>query len=593
MPILDVAIPLPVDELKRVRILSCCLDTCVEEWYKKHAGYQIPAILTLMTALTCFAVVPFRGGLRYRDWTMFYATIGLLVSLSICSIMWAMVYAQEQLPKGDADWIRRVVAPGVGQHRSPLERKDYFAFTGSDYSYAIFDLKAVTGWTRTAVHGASLSGALSAIIGYVCQYVEVRQTTAKQAILWLSIQAILAILRVTVWIWNPTFDDFTMRKEWTMTHIQMSEAQLVMLWYSHINPKRSEPSMQSRTLPGTKVLPRTLHVHDLIRKHQACPPGWYYQTIPDALTIPNWVVHALHVAETEVHLLFSTAKTLKSEGSNWQKTFDRVAKAERYWDMPQWLFMLWVDAHEDETLLAQNLRGKVPKLNSYSCRIIQDADGNFSFIPYWTVDCSRLERNGNDSSLLDDPYLDGQTSLGICIFGDPNRDDYSIFSFCHAHKDQEDAAMTDQHLTIGFRAFKYHEKQKLTGLQDKVVQYHKEMWETLEAIIERARILNAARQKHEDKQALRTDEPVLSPQHRVSSDGYEPGIDGDLIGSHRIVKRPSPLPNMSGTPLRLLSQSRRVPWGYEPTVEESGEGSKGAREVEERVSCEQEQPINS
>ncbi|KAI4253389.1 MAG: hypothetical protein L6R42_007600 [Xanthoria sp. 1 TBL-2021] len=167
MPILDVAIPLPVDDLKRVRILSCCLDTRVEKWYRKHACYQIPAILTLMIALTCFAIVPFRGGFRHRDWTMFYATIGLLISLSVCSSIWAMVYAQEQLPKGDADWIRRVVEPGVRQHRSPLERKDYFAFTGSDYSYAIFDLKAVTGWARTAVHGATLSGAVSAIIGYV------------------------------------------------------------------------------------------------------------------------------------------------------------------------------------------------------------------------------------------------------------------------------------------------------------------------------------------------------------------------------------------------------------------------------------------
>ncbi|KAL8851541.1 MAG: hypothetical protein Q9221_003561 [Calogaya cf. arnoldii] len=164
MPILDVAIPLPVDAQRRIRMISCCMDTMVEKWYRKHAWYQIPTILTLMIALTCFAIVPFREGSRHWDWTMFYATIGLSVTLSVCSIMWAMVYAMEQLPQGSTDW-NPPVAPETPQQKPSMDKRDYFAFTSSGYSYAIFDLTAVTGWTRTAVHGMSLGCAISAIVG--------------------------------------------------------------------------------------------------------------------------------------------------------------------------------------------------------------------------------------------------------------------------------------------------------------------------------------------------------------------------------------------------------------------------------------------
>lgn len=224
-----------------------------------------------------------------------------------------------------------------------------------------------------------------------------------------------------------------------MTHIQMSEAQLVMLWYSHINPKRPEP--QSRTLPGTKSLPRTLHVQDLVRKHEACPPGWYYQTIPDALTLPNWVVHALHVAETEVHSLFSAAIIL---------------------------FMLWVDAHEDEALLAQNLRRKVPKWNSYSCRIIQDTDGKFSFIPYWTADRLRLKCDGTDDRLLHISPLHGRAPSGMCVFGDPGTDDYSIVTSCY--RDEEDAAMPrSQFIRTGFEDFKKYRWLDLEALRREMI----------------------------------------------------------------------------------------------------------------------------
>ncbi|KAL8649690.1 MAG: hypothetical protein Q9226_005473 [Calogaya cf. arnoldii] len=506
MPILDVAIPLPVDAQRRVRMISCCMDTLVEKWYRKHAWYKIPTILILMIALTCFAIVPFRGGFRYPDWTMFYATIGLFASLSICSCMWAMIYAQEQLPKGDADWIQRIVEPvkelAVRQQKPSLERKDYFAFIGSGYSYAILDLKAVTGWTRMVVHGASLGGALSAIIG------------------------------VAVWIWNPTFDDFTMRRDRTETHVQMSEAHLVMLWYSHINPKRPGPSVHSVTPLGTRS--QQENIHDIARKAKACPPGWYYQTIPEEFTLPNWVLHALHQAENGVHLMFNVALALcKSKGVEWQELYKKVSETQRYWDMPQWMFMLLVDAHTDEALLAQDVSRKFSNWNSYNCRIIQDSTGDFSFIPYWTTDCLSLEAN---RSLLKQPCLPGETLPGICVFGDPKRDECSIVTFCHTQTEADAAMPRSQLLDIGYDIFLHYEQPK--RLRNSIVRHSDEMWKKLELIMNRARIVYDAKTKNEKLHTIQLEngdcELLTSSMLRdtflhLHESSIHPGIDAGFL----------------------------------------------------------------
>ncbi|KAL8756367.1 MAG: hypothetical protein Q9199_002979 [Rusavskia elegans] len=542
MPVLALAIPHSIDDVARIMISSCGLSTRTGNWFKKHAWYQIPATLTFMIALTCFIIIPVRGGLRNQGWTMFNATFGLFFTLSLCSIMWAIVYAQEQVPKGDIDWIQRVTGQRSYYQKSSLERKDNFAFTGSGYSYTMFDLKAVTGKTREAVRAASMVGAGLAIIGYLCQYVEVRQTTAKQAIVWLFIQAFLAVVRVAVWILNPSFDDFSMKKERTLTHIQMSEAQLVMLWYSHIHPTRHvHPNASS----GTK----NLHIHEIARRSQACPRGWYYQSIPEVLTVPKWVLRALHVAETNVHNLFSTALLLfKSRGVEWQDTFNKVAKAERYWDMPQWIFMLWVDAHSDHSILAQDHLTKGPRWKSYSCRVIQAADGSFSFIPYWTADCLRLKHDGTDDPLRNISPLHGRTPSGMCVFGDPGTDDYSIVTSCHG--DEEDAAMPrSQSIRTGFEDFKKYKWLDLEALRREMIQHYNEMWEKLELIIHRARILNAKREEHERLQDLRprSEGKLLRPYPRFGTftSGHIPGIDGAI--SQYIESHPDTEPR-SGRP---------------------------------------------
>lgn len=83
------------------------------------------------------------------------------------------------------------------------------------------------------------------INSYVCQHVEVRGTSPAQAAKWLAIQGPFALVRVAIWIWDPDFDDFSTERhemEWIRFQpIRLSEEQLVILWHSHIPPKRIPP----------------------------------------------------------------------------------------------------------------------------------------------------------------------------------------------------------------------------------------------------------------------------------------------------------------------------------------------------------------
>ncbi|KAL8687274.1 MAG: hypothetical protein Q9224_005200, partial [Gallowayella concinna] len=526
MPILDLAVQHPVDDVERVMIHSYCLNSRVENWYRFHAWYRIPMIFAFMVALTCFPIAALRGRLWSHGWTMIHATFGLFFSLWVCSIMWSMVYAQEQLPKGDTDWIRRVKEAGVCKQKSSLERKDYFAFASSNYSYAMFDLKAVTGWPRIIARTVSLAGALSAIIGYICQYVEVRQTSATQAIVWLAIQGLLAMFRIAIWVWNPEFDDLTTKKERTLTHIQLSEAQLVMLWYSHIHPKRVRLPKD----PNLSLEEENRYRQEIKHKSQACPLDFNCECIPDELTIPTWVLHGLDIAETNIQDMFADAFFLfLSQGSDWREAFQTVAAIELFWDMPEWIFMLWIDAHTEQQLRAEKVQWK----SSFGCRVIQNADGRIQLIPFWMIDCLRLSRKAPDRKSSIYPSPRHTRSLKYCVFGNPESEDRCILTACRDNF--EDASMRRcQHLMIGYEPFKTFITGHNTDLEDllkEIGQQYKEMWAKLRLIAKRARILNAAREKLEALQLERMQAFAAEPGKRLSPEEEErfPGVDGDFL----------------------------------------------------------------
>lgn len=106
----------------------------------------------ICVGLTSFLVIPF-GGYLQPTWSLYFATVGLSISLLTTSLMWAWVYAQEQLPYGKTDDVN----PSSGLTR--------FACMQSANRYIIMDLKLVTGHTRYLIRVISLMAALLAIVG--------------------------------------------------------------------------------------------------------------------------------------------------------------------------------------------------------------------------------------------------------------------------------------------------------------------------------------------------------------------------------------------------------------------------------------------
>ncbi|KAL8930430.1 MAG: hypothetical protein Q9208_000614 [Pyrenodesmia sp. 3 TL-2023] len=270
MPILDLAIPFYRPEPNTVTICSCRLDMRSEEYLMKRAFYRIPLIVAACIALTCFIICPFRGGLSSPSWTMFYATVGLALSLWISSLAWFWVYVQEQLPRDNSDWVIQAL-DGVPKMNMSLEKKDCFAFTGSKYSYVTFDLKAVTGRT-------------------------------------------------------------------------------------------------------------------------------------------------------------------------WQQDLEALAEAPFYWDLPGWVFMLWVDGHTNQNLIAEQSRWK-----AYNCRIIRTSDERYHFIPYWTT-CKvyRFIPGWLDESVKPSILHDNR-ELPLTIYGAPDDDDRILYEFnkCFIANNRDAPALED------------------------------------------------------------------------------------------------------------------------------------------------------
>ncbi|KAI4123509.1 MAG: hypothetical protein LQ338_005233 [Usnochroma carphineum] len=334
MPILNTAVPFYSQVPNAVTVCGCSMNVDSEEFLSKHAYYRIPIIM---------------------------------------AISWVWVCAREQLPKGHPDW---VLGGPTRNYYASLAKKDYFAFTGSEYAYVTFDLKAVTGRLRGLTCGLSVACALSAIVGYICQYIEVPQTSAGQAAKWLALQGLFAVIRVAIWIWNPAFDDFVMERAQPHGpghHVSHSEAQLIMLWFTHVHPTKVRRVYRDllRNTPRTKD---EMDAWEKMRLQKTRPRNWYGFANTDLRAASTGSLTIKHNNSVRDGL------AVEARGPTWQKDLDDLVGAELLWDMPGWVFMLWVDAHTNQDLLA-----KCSEYKSYSCRVVQTANKDYHFIPYWTT----------------------------------------------------------------------------------------------------------------------------------------------------------------------------------------------------------------
>ena len=108
----------------------------------------------LCVVLTSCLIIPLRGSSR-PQWSLYFATLGLFVPVFSTTLMWAWVYAQEQLPLNT-----------IAEDARMSETK-HFAYLRSNFQrlYIVVELRAIGGYTRWRFRMMSLVAALLAIAG--------------------------------------------------------------------------------------------------------------------------------------------------------------------------------------------------------------------------------------------------------------------------------------------------------------------------------------------------------------------------------------------------------------------------------------------
>ena len=133
-------------------------------WTRPHTGGRlfrstrgdvfVLLVSFLCVVLTSCLIIPLRGSSR-PQWSLYFATLGLGVPVLSTTLLWAWVYAQEQLPLNT-----------MNRHDGMSEIK-HFAYlrSGTQRLYIVVELRAIAGYTRWGLRLMSLVAALLDIAG--------------------------------------------------------------------------------------------------------------------------------------------------------------------------------------------------------------------------------------------------------------------------------------------------------------------------------------------------------------------------------------------------------------------------------------------
>ncbi|KAM0804512.1 hypothetical protein BDR22DRAFT_836306 [Usnea florida] len=220
--------------------------------------------------------------------------------------------------------------------------KNTFAFSRVGGGFYIYDVGAVERKFRSALKISSFILSGSILIGYACQYIEVRRLSAIKSGYWLLIQGALAVIRVVVWVWDPSWNDFRAAHEPVLVsyrrlwNYDLTETRLVMLWAS-------------------------------LRTESASFLRYSFPSESGQLSIPNWVLPAFSPCNQKPEQMFELARKLKRDNIEWDASLQILQNAEDFWDMPPGLFMAWVFAwpNSDPSWVDGHRA-------NFSCRIIKD-----------------------------------------------------------------------------------------------------------------------------------------------------------------------------------------------------------------------------
>lgn len=121
----------------------------------------------------------------------------------------------------------------------------------------------------------------------------------------------------------------------------------------------------------------------------------------DSLKIPNWVLDVLDLNEIEISRAFELAYSLYSESHNdpgWNKALEIFESAQKIWDFPDGFMDWWIEAHVLQAFHAEQHERR----DFLSCRIIEDRNGRYHYLPYY-------QRLTHKFQLFGDPQVEAKT----------------------------------------------------------------------------------------------------------------------------------------------------------------------------------------
>ena len=255
----------------------------------------------------------------------------------------------------------------------------------------------------------------------------------QRSAIWLGIQGVLALLRVSIWVVDPGFDDLKDDSEdpqtWhTEPLISMSEEKLLLLRLDKLHS--SEPLLVD---PSTMSPPEPDNVESGVPHHG------------NPLAIPNWVLPVLDLSEADLARAFELAYSLYSEPAettSWKTALDIFRNCCRAWDFPIGFLGWWMEAHTSRAFDLDPLLDE----SAIGCRVIQDKHGRFHYLPY----CQRAGHRHQ-------------------IFGDPRVEEKTIYTAAMANMDSAELVLAHREdLRVGWPALP-HTDSMSTGVSPVVV----------------------------------------------------------------------------------------------------------------------------
>ncbi|KAI5789234.1 hypothetical protein FPQ18DRAFT_307045 [Pyronema domesticum] len=163
--------------------------------------------LGLAAAATSFPVVCVSSA---WTWSRVLATFGMFFGLAISSIMWSYVYVVEQIPSP---------MPGLTSSKS---------VNSDTHSFKIAEFRNSSGSSESSIPARTSPKRAADYENFAvirpekrskqlifCNletYVEIKYMSTVESAWWLGVQTTLALVRITIWIWDPAFDNYIDRK---------------------------------------------------------------------------------------------------------------------------------------------------------------------------------------------------------------------------------------------------------------------------------------------------------------------------------------------------------------------------------------------